>query len=53
MGQPGAKNMKGFDKIEGTCKPAAKEGFRYAWVDICCIDKTRSAELSEAINCRG
>lgn len=23
---------------------------RYAWVDTCCIDKTSSAELSEAIN---
>lgn len=26
------------------------DGFDYVWVDTCCIDKTSSAELSEAIN---
>jgi hypothetical protein len=25
-------------------------GFEYAWVDTCCIDKTSSSELSEAID---
>jgi hypothetical protein len=25
-------------------------GFEYVWIDTCCIDKERSAELSEAIN---
>jgi hypothetical protein len=29
---------------------AAAWGFEYVWVDTCCIDKTSSAELSEAIN---
>jgi len=44
------KSLKGFAKIEGTCKLAWTEGFQYAWVDTCCIDKTSSSELSEAIN---
>lgn len=31
-------------------KLAADAGIRYAWVDTCCIDKSSSAELTEAIN---
>ncbi|KAI0379436.1 HET-domain-containing protein [Hypomontagnella monticulosa] len=42
--------MKGFNKIAWTCRLASERGLRYAWVDTCCIDKTSSAELSEAIN---
>ncbi|KAI2631413.1 HET-domain-containing protein [Hypomontagnella submonticulosa] len=44
------EKMKGFDKIKWTCRLALEHGLRYAWVDTCCIDKTSSAELSEAIN---
>ncbi|KAI0173072.1 HET-domain-containing protein [Hypoxylon sp. FL1284] len=40
----------GFRKIKDTCRVALEQGIRYAWVDTCCIDKTSSAELSEAIN---
>ncbi|KAF8878275.1 hypothetical protein CPB84DRAFT_1794272, partial [Gymnopilus junonius] len=29
---------------------ALLDGFTYVWVDTCCIDKTSSSELSEAIN---
>ncbi|KAI8289579.1 Vegetative incompatibility protein HET-E-1 [Colletotrichum sp. SAR 10_98] len=42
--------MKGFHKIRKTCRLAAHDGIKYAWVDTCCIDKSNSAELSEAIN---
>ncbi|KAH0439385.1 het domain protein [Colletotrichum camelliae] len=45
-----AKKQAGFVKIATTCELALKEGLDYAWVDTCCIDKTSSAELSEAIN---
>jgi len=38
------------DKITQFCSIASRDGFNYAWVDTCCIDKTSSAELSEAIN---
>jgi Heterokaryon incompatibility protein (HET) len=41
---------KGFEKVNRCCEIAAGDGFEYAWVDTCCIDKTSSAELSEAIN---
>lgn len=40
----------GYRKITSTCDRALKERYRYAWVDTCCIDKTSSAELTEAIN---
>ncbi|KAE8448031.1 hypothetical protein EG329_009954 [Mollisiaceae sp. DMI_Dod_QoI] len=40
----------GYHKIKKTCETARKHGFEYAWVDTCCIDKSSSAELSEAIN---
>jgi len=41
---------KGYTKIRECCKIAAAAGFEYVWVDTCCIDKTSSAELTEAIN---
>ncbi|KAE9372675.1 HET-domain-containing protein [Stipitochalara longipes BDJ] len=44
------KSKPGFNKIQKCCEMAALDGFEYAWVDTCCIDKTSSAELSEAIN---
>ena len=37
-------------KLEGCCKQAKKDSLRYAWIDTCCIDKTNSVELGEAIN---
>lgn len=40
----------GLLKIIYTCLQAEKERLEYVWVDTCCIDKTSSAELSEAIN---
>ncbi|KAE9362978.1 HET-domain-containing protein [Stipitochalara longipes BDJ] len=40
----------GFAKIEGCCTKAAQDGYEYVWIDTCCIDKSSSAELSEAIN---
>ncbi|EMC91485.1 hypothetical protein BAUCODRAFT_127382 [Baudoinia panamericana UAMH 10762] len=40
----------GFRKIKGTCEQAMRDKIPYAWVDTCCIDKTSSAELQEAIN---
>ncbi|GKT90580.1 vegetative incompatibility protein HET-E-1 [Colletotrichum tofieldiae] len=45
-----AKQMRGYAKLEESCSLASGEGFEYIWVDSCCIDKTSSAELSEAIN---
>jgi hypothetical protein len=45
-----ARSKKGYKKIESSCRIALQEKLEYAWVDTCCIDKSSSAELSEAIN---
>ncbi|OHW89484.1 HET domain containing protein [Colletotrichum incanum] len=44
------RHKMGWQKIEGCCALALKSGFNWVWIDTCCIDKTSSAELSEAIN---
>ncbi|RDK46475.1 HET-domain-containing protein [Aspergillus phoenicis ATCC 13157] len=41
---------KGYAKIKHSCERALQECIYYVWVDTCCIDKTNSVELSEAIN---
>ncbi|CZT53152.1 uncharacterized protein RSE6_14609 [Rhynchosporium secalis] len=43
------RNKAGYAKIEFCGKRAAEDGLEYFWVDTCCIDKTSSAELQEAI----
>ncbi|TPX18569.1 uncharacterized protein E0L32_002426 [Thyridium curvatum] len=44
------ENKKGFLKIKYSCLQAIKDQMDYVWIDTCCIDKSSSAELSEAIN---
>ncbi|KAF2845149.1 HET-domain-containing protein [Plenodomus tracheiphilus IPT5] len=44
------ENVQGFEKIAQTCRVTRERSIQYVWVDTCCIDKTSSAELSEAIN---
>ena len=41
---------EGYQKIRSCCALAAVGGYEYVWIDTCCIDKTSSAELTEAIN---
>lgn len=41
---------QGYVKIVETCRLASEHDLKYAWIDTCCIDKTSSAELTEAIN---
>ena len=38
------------EKIRKSCILAEKHDYKWIWVDTCCIDKSSSAELSEAIN---
>lgn len=44
------RSHEGLLKIAYACFQAANHGLEYVWVDTCCIDKSSSAELSEAIN---
>lgn len=45
-----AITRKGYLKLKGTILQACADGYEYLWDDTCCIDKSSSAELSEAIN---
>lgn len=45
-----AREKEGFDKIEKCGLLAWHMGYEWIWIDTFCIDKTSSAELSEAIN---
>ena len=45
-----AECKKGFCKVRDSCVQARRDGYQYIWIDTCCIDKTSSTELSEAIN---
>ncbi|KAI6038690.1 heterokaryon incompatibility protein-domain-containing protein, partial [Pisolithus marmoratus] len=40
----------GHQKITKSCKQAKRDGYKWLWIDTCCIDKRSSSELSEAIN---
>ena len=44
------RTKPGYKKIEECCKQALNDGLQYVWIDTCCIDKSSSAELTEAIN---
>lgn len=43
-------NRPGYSKIVNAAREARHLGYRYIWIDTCCIDKSSSAELQEAIN---
>jgi hypothetical protein len=45
-----ARKKPAFFKISGTQLQAKKDSLEYFWVDTCCIDKSSSSELQEAIN---
>ncbi|OBZ71858.1 hypothetical protein A0H81_08128 [Grifola frondosa] len=45
-----AKGLEGYRKIQACCARALADGYRWVWIDTCCINKNSSAELSEAIN---
>ena len=44
------KNKLGYNKIRFCGDQAWRDGLQFFWVDTCCIDKSNSTELQEAIN---
>ncbi|RYP50925.1 hypothetical protein DL768_003650 [Monosporascus sp. mg162] len=50
LSKPDLATKPAYAKIEGCCQQAIRDGHGYVWIDTCCIDKSSSAELSEAIN---
>ncbi|KAH7922228.1 hypothetical protein BV22DRAFT_1095038, partial [Leucogyrophana mollusca] len=39
----------GITKLQNFCHAARARGFRWAWSDTCCIDKSSSADLQQSI----
>jgi hypothetical protein len=44
------ERLAGYQKVKECCNQAVSDGFQYVWIDTCCIDRSNSTELSEAIN---
>jgi Heterokaryon incompatibility protein (HET) len=40
----------GWKKIWSACLQACRDGYDYIWIDTCCINKSSSTELAEALN---
>jgi hypothetical protein len=47
---PTARKKKGYAKICDFCDEVRSQGYDYAWVDTCCINKKDFTELAEAVN---
>lgn len=45
-----SKSKAGYHKLVFCAKQAAADNLNHFWLDTCCIDKSSSAELQEAIN---
>lgn len=44
------KAKDGYAKFTGACALAKRLGYDFLWIDTCCINKTDSVEIGEAIN---
>ena len=44
------KAKAGYPKFAGACTLAKKLNYDFLWIDTCCINRTDSVELGEAIN---
>lgn len=50
LGLEKLREKRGWNKIESACRKSLDLGLDYVWIDTACIDRSSSAELSEAIN---
>jgi hypothetical protein len=42
--------VSGIMKLRSFCRTAHDAGYRWAWVDTCCIDRTNNVEVQESVN---
>ncbi|KAG1768815.1 hypothetical protein EDD22DRAFT_211246 [Suillus occidentalis] len=40
----------GIAKLQSFCVTARDKGYRWAWIDTCCIDQTNNVELQQSVN---
>lgn len=48
--ESGIFKYKGWSKLRKYFDRTARDGWEWAWMDTCCIDKTNPADTQEAIN---
>jgi hypothetical protein len=46
----GRYKPEGWSKLKKYCDLAKEDGWEWAWMDTCCIDKTNTSDTQEAIN---
>lgn len=44
------ESKKGWAKVIKCCQQAIEDALEFVWIDTCCINKSNSVELQEAIN---
>jgi hypothetical protein len=44
------KPVGGIVKLQSFCKIVRDAGFRWAWVDTCCVDQNNNVELQRSVN---
>jgi hypothetical protein len=47
---PSVRAKASYEKILFVCRQDIADCYQHVWIDTCCINKSSSAELSEAIN---
>jgi hypothetical protein len=40
----------GIVKVQSFCETAREAGYRWAWIDTCCIDQTSNVEVQKSVN---
>ncbi|KAG1803189.1 uncharacterized protein BJ212DRAFT_992315 [Suillus subaureus] len=46
----GFNPVDGIVKLQSFCKAARDMGYRWAWIDTCCIDQKNNVELQKSLN---
>ncbi|KAG2357621.1 heterokaryon incompatibility protein-domain-containing protein [Suillus spraguei] len=44
------KAVGGITKLQSFCKTARAAGYRWGWIDSCCIDQANNVELQKSLN---
>jgi len=42
--------VDGIVKLQSFCKIARDAGFRWAWIDTCCVDQSNNVEIQRSVN---
>jgi hypothetical protein len=42
--------VSSIPKLQSFCKTARDKGYRWGWIDTCCIDQTNNIELQQSVN---